>query len=678
MEWFRVEPQDGIGPVARWFASVVMDPIRHRVIVFGGENGGYPLDEVWALDLVGPPAWTQLTPAGPSPGGHRGSAAIYDPVKDRVLVFGGDNGSVYLQDVWALSLSGNPTWSMLNPAGTPPDPRGFPSATYDPIRKRMIVFGGLAAGGEPRNDVWALDLTGGGTLETWIPLAAGGTPPAARYAHLAVYDRDDDRVVVFGGQSSSEVLGDVWALSLAGTPAWSRITPAGPAVAGRYAHAGAYDARRDCLVSVGGYLADGLITAEVLTLSLGSNPTWTVRPSPGWLVHHTMTVDPERDRAIVFGGETALGRTNAVWALGLARPVPWTPLAPTGTPPAPRRNHSAVCDSAGDRLIVFGGAGEFGDFADLWSLSLTGAPAWTPIAAGGGPPAARSGHSAILDPVRRRMIVFGGSADGILKADVWALSLSGAPAWSVLTPGGTPPFPRADHVAIYDPVGDRMIVHGGLSTLGPMDDAWALNLSGTPTWTSLGSSPIAREQHVAVLDAARARMVVVGGIYAGAEDPWSMALSGAPVWTRLVPAGPAPLGCQARDAIVDPARDRMILFGGNILSEELWSLAWSPGETDVAPLPAAPSLVLNWAPNPAGERTWLAIASPIAGRATLRIADLSGRLVRAIDLGQPTPGSHRVEWDGRDAAGARVPSGVYFTELRVADRVIRGRVALVR
>src|SRR5258706_5273345 len=95
--------------------------------------------------------------------------------------------------------------------------------------------------------------------------------------------------------------------------------------------------------------------------------------------------------------------------------------------------------------------------------------------ASGTGPTPRAGHTGIYDPVRQRMIVFGGN-DGALSNQVWALSLSGPPAWTLLTPIGTPPSPREAHAAIYDPIGDRMIVFGG--TDGTLrNEVWSLSLA---------------------------------------------------------------------------------------------------------------------------------------------------------------------------------------------------------
>ena len=67
----------GPGPSARWGAHAVYDPVADRLVVFGGSTGtGSTTNDVWALDLSGPPTWHELTPAGPAPaaGGARATA----------------------------------------------------------------------------------------------------------------------------------------------------------------------------------------------------------------------------------------------------------------------------------------------------------------------------------------------------------------------------------------------------------------------------------------------------------------------------------------------------------------------------------------------------------------------------------------------------------------------------
>src|SRR5262249_4152853 len=172
--------------------------------------------DVWSLSLAGNPGWTQVRPAGASPSERAYHTAIFDPVRDRVVVFGGIHGD-RLNEVWTLSLTGDPTWTLLTPNGTPPSARYLHTAIYDPVRDRMLVFGGFALAG--LNDVWELSLSG---TPTWTQLTPAGTPPSAREGPTAIYDPVRDRMLVFGGYSAA-YLNDVWELSLAGSPAWTQL-----------------------------------------------------------------------------------------------------------------------------------------------------------------------------------------------------------------------------------------------------------------------------------------------------------------------------------------------------------------------------------------------------------------------------------------------------------------------
>src|SRR5207253_7181071 len=111
-----------------------------------------------------------------------------------------------------------------------------------------------------------------------------------------------------------------------------------------------------------------------------------------------------------------------------------------------------------DRLIVFGGYDGAQSLNDVWGLNLSGVPDWELLSAAGGP-SPRNGLSAIYDPVRDRMVLFGG-VDNTRFSDTWALEFSGTPSWSQLFASGSPGL-HAAHSAIYDPIGDRMIVVGG-------------------------------------------------------------------------------------------------------------------------------------------------------------------------------------------------------------------------
>ncbi len=64
-------------------------------------------------------------------------------------------------------------------------------------------------------------------------------------------------------------------------------------------------------------------------------------------------------------------------------------------------------------------------------------------------------------------------------------------------------------------------------------------------------------------------------------------------------------------------------------------------------------------------RVHLAIAR--AGRIEVKLYDIAGRAVRTLADRSFTAGEHTLSWDGRDAAGSRMASGVYFVRMRQAN-----------
>lgn len=68
-------------------------------------------------------------------------------------------------------------------------------------------------------------------------------------------------------------------------------------------------------------------------------------------------------------------------------------------------------------------------------------------------------------------------------------------------------------------------------------------------------------------------------------------------------------------------------------------------------------------PNPFNPVTTISFGLARRGAVSLCVYDVSGRVVRVLVDGVRPPGRYREAWDGRDAAGTRVASGVYFYRL---------------
>lgn len=100
-------------------------------------------------------------------------------------------------------------------------------------------------------------------------------------------------------------------------------------------------------------------------------------------------------------------------------------------------------------------------------------------------------------------------------------------------------------------------------------------------------------------------------------------------------------------------------------------------EAPETPLANAPSLLPNF-PNPFNPQTTIRFTLPAAGPARLAIYDTAGRLRRVLVEGVQAIGTHAVAWDGRDAAGRELPSGLYLCELRAGRERLTGKLLLAR
>jgi hypothetical protein len=509
--------------------------------------------------------------------------------------------------------------------------------------------------------------------------------PSARREFAAIADAQRDRYLIFGGfgfqaPDPGGLFREVWTLSLDGIPAWNPL--------------------------------------EISGASPGE------RHSPQW------GYDPARQRLIVFGGygHHYPGDPNAylndLWQLSLDGTPAWTELIPSGTGPTGRLAGASIYDPLRQRFVVFGGT--VGASVDVWQLSLSGEPTWSILAADGAPPIAGYGMTTIYDPVRDRMLMFGGSTSDDyfgVHNQVWELTLSDSPDWRQLSPLGTPPSPRRTLTSLYDPLRDRMITFGGWDgmsndTTSFLGDTWALSLSGELRWTQLlpdGDTPIGRDAMTAAYDAKHDRLVVFGG-WSGTTmlgDTWFLDWGEASSAAVLMPSAQADpgvahvhwgvqgaTGTQAavfrrqtgtpwssiamvqrggsgdvsyEDHAVTPGGRYAYLVAvpshqGEAFGGEVWVNI--PTAVDVGPGSGLEFALQPVTPNPLVDRFTASFVLPVSGPARLDLHDLSGRQLLAREVGSLGPGRHQLDLgSGRDMA-----PGMYFLRLSQAGRVQSRRV----
>ncbi|MFT7621362.1 MAG: hypothetical protein ACI9WU_000523 [Myxococcota bacterium] len=346
---------------------------------------------------------------------------------------------------------------------------------FDPVKERVIFHGG--------NPAFPVECFGKNAYESttwaywprcgvWEQVATAGEGPGPRGRATAIYDEGHHAMVIFGGRfratgadgtSPYTMYGDTWWLDLS-TDTWSKVETKGTA------------------------------------------------PSPRIL--SSAIYDPEGERMLLFGGSTAntglnFFPQNDVWELDLGNDT-WTQLAVNGAAPTARQYHGAIYDPIAHALVVTGGGDAnafFGPFfGDTWSLDL-GTMAWTQLHAGTqAAPDRRIWGRTVYAPGLDRMVLFGGHDDGSLgnRNDMWMFDLRNK-QWELVGLGDTinnvvaagqcdlpadfatieegTPERRSAHLFVYWPAEGSLLIHGGKTDCGLIDDVWQLDVQSYE-WTN--------------------------------------------------------------------------------------------------------------------------------------------------------------------------------------------------
>ena len=336
--------------------------------------------------------------------------AVYDPVRQRMIMWGGDNGSqLFSNDVWSLSLSDPLTWSKLKVRvegsighGT----RGA-AAVYDSRRAVIYVHGGApTVTSQPIGNLLQLSFPTADSA-VWVGLIQDGNAPTDRMYHAMVYDSLGDRVYLFGGQDEGTRFDDTYQMEPSnlgpGHRLWTRIeTPSSPSP--RYGCAYFFDVVRRRMVVMGGvgHPNEGGI-GPTWALSVSGSPTWAQIYSfggPANLRFASAMYQPPYDRAYITGGwfnpmnMNLNGYPWIYWMFNESQSG-WGYYDAIGPEFNEIYQHTTVHDRLGNRLIKFGGATvnfgytdtPVGVTGEAWQLALHQDPyqaVWSPIATGGG------------------------------------------------------------------------------------------------------------------------------------------------------------------------------------------------------------------------------------------------------------------------------------------------------
>jgi hypothetical protein len=208
-------------------------------LIFGGYDGVGWRADIAVLNLV-THAWEPaVLPAGAPAPGPRASGTFTVVEGDRVLLFGGYDGAIFLNDLWVLHVDNADdayavpayTWEAVPSTGRPRTgalgtPVGgssgagsslLPAVDWplarsghggDAVGSLLVIVAGRHATGR-NNDVFILDCARGWT---WHACPHVGEPLKARKTHAV--GRVGSRLFVMGGHSGTEWCGDLHVLDL--------------------------------------------------------------------------------------------------------------------------------------------------------------------------------------------------------------------------------------------------------------------------------------------------------------------------------------------------------------------------------------------------------------------------------------------------------------------------------
>ncbi|MDH4271827.1 MAG: hypothetical protein OEW18_07605 [Candidatus Aminicenantes bacterium] len=289
-------------PAGLGYHAMAYDADSKRVILFGGQTGDPETSisaETWAYDPL-KNRWQKMEPTA-SPQATSAQAMAYDRESDRVILHGG--GGLYdkdrleefvLRQTWAYDFNSN-AWTKMSDG----PPRIGHRMAYDAESDRIVMFsGGCFRDGRFRDvqETWTYDFNS----DAWTEMKPARSP-AARHYHGLAYDKDTDRVILWGGFIGKDILDtSVWTYDFNNNE-WLEITQENVPDVCWYKTL-TYDEVSKGILTYGGG-DDG--SNETWAYDVRENSWTKLKPeiNPGKISRMPMVYVPDAKRMVLFGGQ---------------------------------------------------------------------------------------------------------------------------------------------------------------------------------------------------------------------------------------------------------------------------------------------------------------------------------------------------------------------------------------
>ncbi len=291
--------------------------------------------------------WTRLSPAI-SPPARSYLAMTYDGASRKVLLFGGFDGSGYLNDTWTFDGT---TWTRVDTA-VAPSARANAQMAYDRRTHQVVLFGGYN-GIDDLGDTWLWD----GATSTWTQAAPTHVPEAV--TGPMVFTDLDGRVDLFGGFDGNFYQDIMW--RWAGSD-WRRVHLSMVPYARSSAGVGVNYVSKQIV------MFGGLGDVNPYNTWTYDGQTWAMESpatQPLLVYASSTTFDPNLNTVILFGGGSGGIDQNTTWSWTGTN---WEELFPVQSP-GPREGAGIASARVLGRTIIFGGQNRTAVLGDTWELT---------------------------------------------------------------------------------------------------------------------------------------------------------------------------------------------------------------------------------------------------------------------------------------------------------------------
>ena len=279
----------------------------------------------------------------------------YDPASGKVIMFGGFDGTGYLNDTWTFDGT---SWSRVQTALSPPA-RAASQMAYDAITQKVVLFGGYN-GTRYLSDTWLWD----GKTSHWTRATPAHHPTAVTSPML--FTDPNGRADVYGGFDGRFYQYSMW--QWIGSD-WHRLS----LVMLPYA-------RSSAAVGVNGFTGEAVLFGGLADINPVNTWTydgknWTLqfpRTQPQWVYAGCAAFDPSLKTAVLFGGGSGGIDQNTTWEW-ISVPAwegggfTWKQLLTKQSPP-PREGVGMAYSPSLGHDIIFGGQNSEVPLGDTWGL----------------------------------------------------------------------------------------------------------------------------------------------------------------------------------------------------------------------------------------------------------------------------------------------------------------------